>query len=285
MRRLGAFGLAGLLLLLLVGARGHGSSSHCAAGTGVARFAGRPVVLHVPPGAGRTLLIVLHGYRGSARQMERYTGFDGRADAGGFAVAYPSSAGPYWNSNAVRTRSDDVAYLSRLITDLETRLCPHPDRVVLAGVSNGGGMAALAACRLAGRVAGLASVAGGYDGQPPCRPGRALPVFEIHGTADPVVPYFGASRRRTPDGLPPFVNGWLARDGCRGRPARVRLSPRSLQLRWSSCAPGAEVEHVRIIGGRHQWPRAIPPDPGPDAGFSASAEIVRFLTGLPGAQR
>jgi poly(3-hydroxybutyrate) depolymerase len=99
-----------------------------------------------------------------------------------------------------------------------------------------------------------------------------------------VVPYFGARRRRTADGLPPFVDRWLQLDRCHGAPHRTRISRRSLRLRWTACAPGTEVEHVRISGGRHQWPEATPPDPGPDAGFSASAEIVRFLTGLPGTR-
>jgi polyhydroxybutyrate depolymerase len=279
-RRLAALGLAGLLLLLLVGARSH-SAAVCASGTATVHVAGRPVVIHVPPGAGRTLLIALHGYRGSGAQMERYTGFDSLADRDRFAVAYPTSAGSYWNSNASRKLPDDVAYLNRLLSDLQSRLCSHPNRVVLAGVSNGGGMAALAACRMASRIAALASVAGGYDGQPPCRPSRVLPVLEIHGTADPVVPYFGAGKRRTADGLPPFVNGWLGRDGCHGPARRTRLSHRSVRFTWTRCAKGALVEHVQIAGGRHQWPGATPPDPGPDAGFSASAELVRFLRALP----
>ena len=34
-------------------------------------------------------------------------------------------------------------------------------------------------------------MAGGYRALPPCRPRRPLPVLEIHGTADQVVPYGG----------------------------------------------------------------------------------------------
>jgi polyhydroxybutyrate depolymerase len=241
--------------------------------------------VRVPVRSVRALLVALHGYRGNGPQMERYTGFDAVVGPAGVAVAYPSSAGSFWNSNGVRTLPDDVSFLGRLIAYLQVRLCPHPEPVFLTGVSNGGGMAALAACRLAGDLRGVASVAGGYDGQPACRSRRPLSLLEIHGTADPVVPYFGAHGRRTPDGLPPFVRGWLRRDGCSGHPAQVRLSRRALQLRWSGCAAGTSVEHVRIAGGRHQWPGALPPDPGPNAGFSATTEIWRFLrTLLPAPQ-
>ena len=38
-------------------------------------------------------------------------------------------------------------------------------------------------------------VAGGYRSLPPCRPSRPLPVLEIHGTADQVVPYGGQAAR------------------------------------------------------------------------------------------
>ena len=245
----------------------------------------RAVQVRVPTGPVRALLVALHGYRGSGARMERYAGFDAVVGPAGVAAAYPSAAGRFWNSNAVRSLPDDVAFLRRLIAYLQVRLCPHPEPVYLTGVSNGGGMAALAGCRLARLLRGVASVAGGYDGQPPCRPERPLAVLEIHGTADPVVPYFGAHGHRTPDGLPPFVSGWLRRDGCVGRPARVRLSPRAVRLRWSGCAAGTSVEHVRVTGGRHQWPGAMPADPGPVAGFSAATEIWQFLRTLPPAPR
>lgn len=245
----------------------------------------RTARVHVPPGltaeAPTPLLLVLHGYRGSGVKMERYTGFSGLADRYGFSVAYPNSAGTFWNSNGVRGLPDDVHFLARLIAYLKQKLCVDPDRVFLAGVSNGGGMAALAACRLSTQVSAFVSVAGGYDGQPPCRPQSPESVLEIHGTADPVVPYFGQTRRRTSDGLPPFVNSWVARDRCRGRPAVSAFARRATAFSWAACASGVRVEHVRISGGRHQWPGANPPDPGPPATFCGACAVWRFLAAVP----
>ena len=92
----------------------------------------------------------------------------------------------------MRRLANDVRFLGRLITTIESSRCIDSGRAYLAGVSNGGGMAALAGCELANQVAAFASVAGGYDGQPPCRPRRPVSVFEVHGTADQIVPYFGS---------------------------------------------------------------------------------------------
>ena len=87
--------------------------------------------------------------------------------------------------------ANDVEALERSLDQLEAAGCVDPARVFVTGVSNGGGMTARLACDLSERLAGAASVAGGYRSLPPCRPERPLPVLEIHGTADQVVPYGG----------------------------------------------------------------------------------------------
>jgi polyhydroxybutyrate depolymerase len=244
----------------------------------------RTALVHVPAGipAGRraALVLALHGVGGNGAQMERYSGFSRVADNAGFVVAYPSSSGPFWNSTASRKLPDDVHFLSQLITYLQQRLCLEAGRVYAAGVSNGGGMVALAGCALSTRLSGFASVAGGYDGQPACRPARPESVLEIHGTADQIVPYFGAGGHPTSDGLPPFVERWVSRDRCVGRPAVTRPATRTTSLRWRRCAAGVQVKHIRIAGGRHQWPGATPPDPGPRSTFCAACTIWSFFSRL-----
>jgi polyhydroxybutyrate depolymerase len=209
--------------------------------------------------------------------METYSGFSHVADRGHFIVAYPSSAGLYWNSNGVRGLPDDVRFLGRLISALEQRLCVDSTRLYATGVSNGVGMVALAGCELSRQLTAIAPVAGGYDGQPACRPARPLSVLEIHGTADQVVPYFGAGRRPTRNGLPPYVNAWAKRDRCRGSATVRRLATRTVIYRWSACEAGVTVEHIRIARGRHQWPGATPPDPGPPSTFCGACTIWRFF--------
>ena len=230
-------------------------------------------------------MVALHGVGGSGPKMAPYSGFSKVADGGRFIVAYPSSAGSYWNSTADRRLPNDVRFLSRLITTIESRECIDPERAYLTGVSNGGGMAALAGCELADQISAFASVAGGYDDQPSCRPARPVSVFEVHGTADQIVPYFGRTHRPTHDGLPPFVNAWVSRDRCRGRPIVSRLAARATAFRWSRCVSGVRVAHIRVRHGRHQWPGATPPDPGPPSTFCSACEIWRFFSGLGTGRR
>ena len=225
-------------------------------------------------------MIALHGVGGSGPKMAPYSGFSKVADRRRFIVAYPSSVGPYWNSTADRRLPNDVRFLHRVITTISSRECVDSGRVYLAGVSNGGGMAALAGCELADEVSAFASVAGGYDGQPPCRPKRPISVLEVHGTADQIVPYFGRTGRATRGGLPPFVNAWVSRDRCRAKAAVSRLATRATEFRWSRCAGGVRVTHIKVLHGRHQWPGATPPDPGPPSTFCSACEIWRFFSSL-----
>jgi len=132
---------------------------------------------------------------------------------------------------------DDLRFTADLLDDLQARLCVDPARVAAAGFSAGGGVAAAMACDLAGRVASVAVVSGALYAEPgECRPSRPVPVLDIHGTDDPVVPYGGrAPTVEWPLPMPPvptWLAGWATRDG-------------------------SEVVHFRINGGDHQAPRTI----------------------------
>jgi polyhydroxybutyrate depolymerase len=245
----------------------------------------RTALVHVPPGtpAGRRLPLVLalHGFGGSGLRMEPYSGFSAVANSDGFLVAYPSSAGRYWNSTAAPGLPKDARFIAELIDLLEQTQCVDSRRVFATGVSNGGSMVALAGCELSSRIAAIAPVAGDYSHQPACRPAQPLSVLEIHGTADQVVPYFGTRALRTADGLPPFVNGWVTRDQCTAAPRVGPLAVRATLFEVGGCAGGVRVEHIRISGGRHQWPGASPPDPGPPSTFCGACVIWRFFSSLP----
>jgi polyhydroxybutyrate depolymerase len=249
----------------------------------------RSALVHVPPNlpAGRRvpLLLALHGYRGSGPQMQSYSGLSTIADAHGFVVAYPSSYGTYWNSTASAALPNDVEFLRTLIAALERRICVDPARVFATGVSNGGGMVALIGCVLSAQIAAIAPVAGGYGEQPPCHPTHPVSVLEIHGTADQVVNYFGESGRRTRGGLPAFVGAWARRDRCRPSPISRAIATRTTLFKFGGCAAGVVVEHIRIRGGRHQWPGATPPDPGPPATICTSCTVWGFFAVLRPSRR
>jgi polyhydroxybutyrate depolymerase len=247
----------------------------------------RQVFLHAPRGAykPRPLVIALHGAGETGPDFALDTGFSRLADREDFLVAYPSAGSPnsFWNmSGQVPGASNDVEVLERSLDQLESAVCVDRARVFVTGVSNGGGMTARLGCELSERLAGVASVAGGYRSLPPCRPSRPLPVLEIHGTADQVVPY---------GGKPPDYRGsvarWLAQwrriDGCRGRADRLRPAPGVTEIAWRHCSAATRVEHVRLDGQAHGWPGGPRTDP-PPAPFAATWRTWEFFRTLPPRQ-
>lgn len=237
-----------------------------------------PVLLHVPPGpatARRPLILVLPGANQTGRDIEAYTGYSRLADDKGFVAAYPTATGarPSWNVSGTQPgKPDDLAYLRRVITTLTgPAACADPDRVGVTGVSNGGGMTARLACEAPDLLAAAAPVAGGYSTLPECRPDRPLPLLEIHGLRDGVVPYGGKGANHA-GAVGPYVDGWRRRDGCRGPARRTKPAPDVLELRWA-CARGRVVVHDRVLDAEHGWPGEDSFKP-----FSSTTRTWRFLT-------
>src|SRR6201992_3599828 len=173
-------------------------------------------LLHVPKNATPPLALVIafHGAGGDGPGMAGYSGLSDTADAKGFAVLYPTAANSthFWSLNASMP-GDDVTKLKALLPQAEQAACADPFKIYATGVSNGGGFAARVGCEMAGTIAAIAPVAGGYKALDPCPKTQQVSVLEIHGTADHVVPYGGAP----PDykgAVAGFLAGWLTRDGC-----------------------------------------------------------------------
>src|SRR5205085_1686523 len=190
---------------------------------------------------------------------------------------YPDAVGPhrFWNiSSSDPTAPDDVGFVTALLDRLERSLCVDHQRVYATGVSNGGGMAARLGCQLGSRIAAIAPVAGGYRSLPQCKPTRPLSVLEIHGTADPVVPYDG----KPPDyagSVPHFLDVWTEHNHCPPQQPPVWIAPRTQRLAWGPCDDDTDVEHLKLSGVGHTWPGA----PGSGAAVNASREVWLFFRG------
>jgi polyhydroxybutyrate depolymerase len=243
----------------------------------------RTATVHVPPAAAGQRLPVVIGLHGAGGKFfESYSGFSVLADAEDFIAVYPNpiyefKGNTFWDINSnLPGGGPDVQFLGNLLDYLETALCVDTSRVYAAGVSNGGGLAARAACELSSRFAAIASIAGGYRSLPPCQPANPVSVIEVHGSSDTVVPYNGFP----PNGagaVRPWLSMWGQRDGCQGQPTVGRIAPRVERYDWTGCAEGAAIEHVEIFGGGHQLPSGIPPDAGQTSTVSATWLAWNFL--------
>jgi polyhydroxybutyrate depolymerase len=219
------------------------ASPACAAGAKApaSKVAGAPLdtLLRVPASARghrAPLILALHFASGTGAQMEQATRYTPEAARSGFAVAYPTaSENNFWSL-------DDLDKLAKTLDAVERVACIDPARVYVSGISNGGFMATVLACRMAGRIAAAALFAPGVNGIGGCSPSRPISVLEVHGTSDPIVPYRD---------IPAFVAGWAKRDGCSSRSTAQRRSATVTIFRWPGCRGGAQVEHLRLTRGKH----------------------------------
>jgi len=229
-------------------------------------------LVHVPP-RGATdrfaTLVVAHPAGTDGPAFARLLRAGRAADRAHVLLLFPSSRRQgFWQLND-RAGTTDLDTVRALLDEATRRFCADPAKVAVAGVSNGGGFSARVACELSDRVDALVSLAGSYRALDPCRATRPVSVLEIHGTADRIVPYATSA--------PAFVAAWARRDGCDPHPARATPRPGVTLLTWHGCRAGSVVEHLRLAGTGHGWPRVHMAQGRDPTGTDVTAELFRFL--------
>lgn len=140
--------------------------------------------------------------------MVWFSGLNKKSEESGFIVVYPSGTGvgPFrtWNAGGfsgkmAEGKADDVAFIGKLLDDLNGFVKVDEKRVYACGMSNGGMMCYRLAAELFDRIAAIAPVAGTIAIED-SKPKRPVPVMHFHGTKDDLVPFEMAdhpSSRRT----------------------------------------------------------------------------------------
>ena len=261
--------------------------------------------IYVPAAPGRkrrAAVIDLHGLNSDGPTEAAQTGFRTLADTEGFVVAEPTGLPTQlgvlgWEIEAIdQPDRADLAYIGALIDRLVAEYCVDPERVMVAGMSNGGLMAAEIGCRMPDRVRVVVAVAG-YHRPAGCATATPVAELAIHGTDDPVVPFAAGGRSlllsdpRTPRGLRTLLASSIADKfsaaaasaGCGTAPTETRTSPSVLRRTFPGCPPGADHELVIVEGGGHTWPGAPIPAGGELMGttsteFSATELAWEFFT-------
>ena len=258
-------GLCGLIMILLVVVS---SRLNVTNGEIVSSDQKRTYLLYVPESydaATPTPLVVsLHGLvEWPAHQMQ-ISHWNKLADRYGFIVVYPSGTGfpRHWQTNAQAGSPDtpmtDVVFISDLIDALEQQYNIDGTRIYANGLSNGGGMSYLLACKLADRVTAIGGVSGAYTYPlDECKPSRPVPMIAFHGTSDRIVPYSGG--QSSPfhwalPAIPDWMQKWAHRNGCDDRPAELPSSGQVRGIRYTDCDQDADVVFYTIQGGGHTWP-------------------------------
>lgn len=248
--------------------------------------------LHIPASynaaTAAPLVLNLHGYTSNNWQQEIYSNLNSIADTAGFIIALPNGTfdalgNQFWNVGFAPSDVDDVGFLNALMDTIIQHYNIDQQRIYSTGMSNGGFMSYLMACQ-SDRIAAIASVTGTMTDPTynECQPSRPMPVLEIHGTADDVVPYDGQINFRP---IPEVIDYWVNFNHCDPTPVVTDVpdsdpadGATAVHYVYSGGDNGATVEHYKIIGGGHTWPGALFDIGVTCHDFSASQEIWRFFT-------
>ncbi|CAN5886478.1 hypothetical protein BH24ACT6_BH24ACT6_16000 [soil metagenome] len=218
------------------------------------------------------LVLDFHGFSEGAQIHTMMSEMAPAAAQRGFVVALPNGTQEpvRWDTGVDPAANDDLAYVIELLDRLERDLCIDTSRVYATGLSNGAFMSSAIACALPDRVAAVAPVAGATVA---CETlDRPMPVYAIHGTADPILLFNGgvdASRlpggdaQAPPNTLPPVdltgpgypqaMVDWAARNDCDESYEDRRMAQDVIRRVWD-CPAGADTEFVIVEGGGHSWP-------------------------------
>ncbi|CAM5685508.1 Prolyl oligopeptidase family serine peptidase OS=Streptomyces tendae OX=1932 GN=GUR47_20470 PE=4 SV=1 [Streptomyces tendae] len=268
----------------------------------------RQYLLHRTPAhdGPRPLLIAFHGRGADAAELRAKTRLERAATARGMLVAFPEGLGHGWGAGtrATKQRPDpglDVRFTEALIKHLVRTERADPDRVYVAGFSNGGSMALRMAAERPALLAGAASVSGQLPtGNAAVEPTGPVPVMVVYGADDPVRPLAGLPSP-PPDPKEPILPTRSARDsaaafaaaGGAGEPV-TRKEEGYDRTVWrfrsdADDAPGGDrrpdgsVQLLVVADAGHTWPGSTVPPPegfGPvSKALDATDTILDFLTG------
>ena len=264
-------GLCGVALITVLALTGFFLIANRTNGSLISSGEKRTYLIHVPdsydPQTPTPLVISFHGFAEWPAHQARISQWNNLSDEKGFIVVYPSGTEfpKRWRTTGLTkingTPEMDVQFISDLIDKLESEYNIDPSRVYANGLSNGGGMSYLLACKMANRIAAIGSVAGGYTYPIElCAPSRPMPLIAFHGNADPIVPYMGGPSHSFDipfPVVPDWMEAWAQRNQC----AATTNLPQTGEVSgtaYSNCLQSADVIFYTINGGGHSWPGGNP---------------------------
>jgi polyhydroxybutyrate depolymerase len=229
----------------------------------------RKYFIHVPPNYESTqsipVLLAFHGYGGTAKSFMKHSNFNEIADVNNFIVVYPEGLTfewyTHWNVGGWTNGStvDDVGFVNSLLDDLEVNYNIETNKIYATGMSNGGFMSFLLACQLSERIAAVASVIGSMTPETysACNPSHQIPILQLHGTADDIVPYQGQSDMIA---IEDALSYWVEYNQTDSVATMTLIDDIDTddgstveKYIYGNGNNGAKVAHYKVLNGGHDW--------------------------------
>ena len=243
----------------------------------------------------------VHGLTGTFTSQQTAEDFRKIADTANFIIMLPQGLPgtgalplPGWDVwSTVQSGAADRNYIMQCLDSVEAHYKIDTNRVYVTGFSQGGYMSYNLSTNFSKRITAMASVSGAmstayYD---TCYPVHPLPVMEIHGTNDQLVPYIGGANGQP---VETTVGHWIQFNNCSITPVVNEFLPdiadsasvdqsKVVHYLFTGGCKGVTVEFYRILNGGHEVPSAENP-PAAQYGvgtqnkdFTAAKEIWRFF--------
>ena len=247
------------------------------------------------------MIILMHGLGGNAFSMESLNDyFLDKSMVTLFPQAYYYENLPIfgsttiWNAAGTSEFLSDVSFIENAIDYMVANYSfIDSDRIYAAGMSNGGFMAYRLACDSADKIAAFASVTGHMwliDDESDCINQNEMPIMQIHGTLDEVVPYYEGGNSvwgdwnqidMLFDGETIFIDDaitfWTEHNLLYEEITDTLMysdnNLSSIKYTYLNSEIGTQFVHIKVNGGYHDW---FENDNG-NWGFESHEEIYNFF--------
>lgn len=210
----------------------------------------RTYLLSVPEAAAkrghRPLVIALHPYPSSGRDMAELSKFSELAAKEGFVVAYPDGINGGFNAMICCGDEDDVGFIKAIIEKVSKAHAIDRSRIYAAGISNGADLTYRLAVQLPGIFAAIAPVSGGMTGDWMKKTSGNLPetpvsLITFYGKRDKYQPVFDVGSKF-----------WFEKLDCRA--AVSTLPGTDIEVTEGTCSDGSSAKKYVLPDMGHAWP-------------------------------
>jgi len=228
------------------------------------------------------LVIALHGGNGKAKKFNKSTKgrFNKLSNEEEFIVVYPQGIDKSWNDNnkrnpygEARTQNiDDVGFIAKMISTLESKYSIDSANIFACGISNGGLMSATLATKLPNKIKAIGMVSSNFSKvhyeEMQAETPQSFSIIIIQGTQDPIFPYtegeisFFKQRRGKIIGAEKSITYMINLNGNSSKGIETKLKNtapfdgcKSTHIIYPNTEhPNLKVELIKIVGGGHTWP-------------------------------